>query len=328
MIIDNEFKSLIPSLTNEEYKQLEENIINEGCRDALVTWNDTIVDGHNRYEICTKNNLPYKTSTKDFKGREEAIEWIIRNQFGRRNLPNYERGKLALKLENVIREKAKVNLGGDRKSEDFKKSINQNSGELIKPISTSRELAKIAGVSHDTIEKVKVIEREASPEQKEELTKGIKTINKVFREIRPKKLIVETVEEEIIEGTKICTSCGITKSKSEFYTDRNMCKACQNSSRSNKDFRGNTIKIDKNISQEITNRCIEELFVDKSKVVMTVEDLVDDLESFSGSFIRNLNRCTGEYGINATQEENKKIISILSEVKNTINKFRGVFVYE
>jgi len=323
--IDQEFKSLIPSLTIEEYKQLEENIINEGCRDALVTWNDTIIDGHNRYEICTKNGITFKTINKEFENREEVIVWIIKNQFGRRNLPNYERGRLALKLESVIREKAKVN---QTLSEGRGKKGNLNSGDLIKPISTSRELAKIAGVSHDTIEKVKVIEREATPEQKEELTKGIKTINKVFREIRPKKLIVETVEEEIIEGTKICTSCGITKSKSEFYTDRNMCKACQNSSRSNKDFRGNTIKIDKNISQEITNRCIEELFVDKSKVVMTVEDLVDDLESFSGSFIRNLNRCTGEYGINATQEENKKIISILSEVKNTINKFRGVFVYE
>lgn len=323
--IDNEFKSLIPSLTIEEYEQLEQNIINEGCRDALVTWNDTIIDGHNRYEICTKNNIPFKTVTKEFENREEVIEWIIRNQFGRRNLPNYERGKLALKLESVIREKAKENQG-------VRNDLNilQNSARSkIKAIDTRLEVSKIAGVSHDTIDRIKVIEREATPEQKEELSKGIKTINKVFNEIRPKKLkVIETVEEEIIEGTKICTSCGITKSKSEFYTDKNRCKECQNSLRNNKDFRGNTIKIDKNISQEITNRCIEELSVDKSKVVMTVEDLVDDLESFSSSFIRNLNRCTGEYGINATQEENKKIISILSEVKNTINKFRGVFVYE
>lgn len=39
------------------------------------------------------------------------IEWIIKNQFGRRNLPAYERAKLALRLEPIIREKAKERQG-------------------------------------------------------------------------------------------------------------------------------------------------------------------------------------------------------------------------
>ena len=51
MQIDDEFKNLIPLLTNEEFNQLEENILKEGCREPIVLWNDTIVDGHNRYEI-------------------------------------------------------------------------------------------------------------------------------------------------------------------------------------------------------------------------------------------------------------------------------------
>lgn len=36
MRIDNEFKNLIPALTDEEYKGLEQSILSEGCRDALV----------------------------------------------------------------------------------------------------------------------------------------------------------------------------------------------------------------------------------------------------------------------------------------------------
>ena len=36
--IDDEFSSLIPALTEDEYKRLEASILNEGCRDAIVLW--------------------------------------------------------------------------------------------------------------------------------------------------------------------------------------------------------------------------------------------------------------------------------------------------
>lgn len=107
MKIDEEFKNLIPKLTKEEFKQLEENIIEEGCREAIVLWNNTIVDGHNRYEICNRHNIIFKTINKEFSNREEAKMWIIKNQFGRRNLSTYDRGKLALQLEDLFAVKAK-----------------------------------------------------------------------------------------------------------------------------------------------------------------------------------------------------------------------------
>lgn len=107
MQIDEEFKNLIPKLSNEEFKQLEENIIKEGCREPIVVWNDTIIDGHNRYEICNKHNIDFKATNKDFSNREEAKMWIIKNQFGRRNLSVYDRSVLALKLEDLFKKKAK-----------------------------------------------------------------------------------------------------------------------------------------------------------------------------------------------------------------------------
>ena len=70
--IDQEFKSLIPPLTAEEYAQLEKNVIAEGCRDALVIWQGTIIDGHIRYEICQKHSISYEIVEKDFDGREKA----------------------------------------------------------------------------------------------------------------------------------------------------------------------------------------------------------------------------------------------------------------
>lgn len=86
LIIDPEFKRLLPELAPEEYSRLEESILTEGCRDALILWGQIILDGHNRYEICKTYGLSYRTEQKDFSSREEALRWICLNQMGRRNI--------------------------------------------------------------------------------------------------------------------------------------------------------------------------------------------------------------------------------------------------
>ena len=86
IIIDKEFKSLIPPLTQEEYSNLEESLLAEGCRDPIILWNDIIVDGHNRYEICSKLDIPFRIVYKGFSSRYEAISWICLNQLARRNI--------------------------------------------------------------------------------------------------------------------------------------------------------------------------------------------------------------------------------------------------
>lgn len=89
--IDKEFKSLIRPLSLAEYKQLEQNLQREGCLSPIVTWHNIIVDGHNRYEICHKYNIPFHKVDKNFACREEAIAWICANQLGRRNISDETR---------------------------------------------------------------------------------------------------------------------------------------------------------------------------------------------------------------------------------------------
>jgi len=86
IIIDEEFKGLLPALNKEVYAALEESIILNGCRDAIMLWNGILIDGHNRYEICLKHDIPFSTDSKDFESREEALIWIITNQVARPNL--------------------------------------------------------------------------------------------------------------------------------------------------------------------------------------------------------------------------------------------------
>jgi hypothetical protein len=155
MIIDAEFQALIPALSTEEHALLEQSLLNEGCRDALVVWRDTLIDGHNRYALCQKHSIEYKTVERDFQDRNEALTWIIQNQLGRRNIADYTRGKLALRLESVIAAQAKAR----QKATQFgSETVLTN---LSTPINTRAKLAKAADLSQGTIAKVKAIEANA-----------------------------------------------------------------------------------------------------------------------------------------------------------------------
>ena len=184
IIIDKEFESLIPPLTPEEFAQLEENCVKEGIRDALIVWkrddgNDILIDGHNRFRISAKHaGIMFDVKKMEFADRDAAKRWIILNQFGRRNLSAYDRSILALKLKPTIAEKAK--------EQQIRKSVSQKSVEQ-KPIDTQKELAKVAGVSHDTIHKVETIERKATPEVKQQVRDGKKSINAAFNEIKERE---------------------------------------------------------------------------------------------------------------------------------------------
>lgn len=86
--IDPEFEGKIPSLTAEEFQQLENNILADGVViNPIIVWDGVIVDGHNRYRIVNKHpEIRFSTCEKTFADRYEAIAWICKNQLGRRNL--------------------------------------------------------------------------------------------------------------------------------------------------------------------------------------------------------------------------------------------------
>ncbi len=176
--INPELQRLIPPLTQEEFSQLTANVLAEGIREPIITWNGTIVDGHNRYQIAQEHGLEYDTSEMYFKSLDECKEWMILNQFGRRNLSNYQRSVLALELEQVFRDKARAN-----QSIQFKGSSLRENLPEVKPMRTREELAKVANVSDRTIDKVKVIEAKANDKIKEQLRSGEVSINKIYQTI-------------------------------------------------------------------------------------------------------------------------------------------------
>ena len=111
--IDPEFQNQIPPLTDDEYKQLEENILKEGkLLSPLIVWNNTLVDGHNRYAILQKHpEIYFSTMSLRFENREEAIAWICRNQLGRRNLSPEQKRYLLGKQYEAEKKAAKIFRG-------------------------------------------------------------------------------------------------------------------------------------------------------------------------------------------------------------------------
>ena len=141
--IDPEFRSLLPTLTTEESAALEESIEREGCRDALIVWGDTLVDGHNRHEICTRRGFPFEVRQMDFDSREDVIIWICANQNARRNITPEQKAYLVGKRMEA--EKSK--LGGNRKSKPHDEALIEEKGK------TSARIAKEIGVARATVER-------------------------------------------------------------------------------------------------------------------------------------------------------------------------------
>lgn len=176
MRIDEEFKKLIPPLSVDEFQQLERNIIADGCRDPLVIWEGVLIDGHNRFDICSKHGIDFRTVNKSFKDRDEATLWIINNQFGRRNISDFVRAELALKAEPLIAARAKERMLATQNNNAARAAV-ANLPQQDETGKTRDELSKLAGVSSRNISKVKNILESGSEDLVTQVRSGNVSIN-------------------------------------------------------------------------------------------------------------------------------------------------------
>lgn len=174
--IDKEFENRIPPLTDEEFQQLEQNILSEGIvLMPLIVWSGTIIDGHNRYKIAQAHpEVIFTVYEKDFDNRYEALAWICNNQLGRRNLTPIQKKTLVGDRYGA----EKMAHGGDRKS-GAAKSTGQN-GQLISDNDavTRRRIAEETGTSESYVKRADQFSRgvsaaeEVSPGFRQEVLSG------------------------------------------------------------------------------------------------------------------------------------------------------------
>ena len=190
--IDPELRDLLPPLTDDEYKQLEKNIVENGFDKnfPIMEWRGYIVDGHNRYSICQKHNIEYVVGTLAYETKEEVMEWMLDIQLGRRNLSPIQRIAVAEKYRPIYEKQAKENQslgGGDKKSENYKKTVTENLPQAKRNPTTSEKLADIAGVSEKTYRMGSKILNSDNEELKNEVLSGEKSINAGYKELQDEK---------------------------------------------------------------------------------------------------------------------------------------------
>lgn len=172
--IEPEFRDMIPPLAVEEYAQLEQNLLRDGCRDPLSMWHEVLLDGHNRYEVCSRHGIPFQTvQIEGLETFEDALLWVVRNQLGRRNLTDFVRAELALKSKEALAAVASANYEASLIKDG---TVPQNSAAPVK-VETREEVAKLAGLSHDTVRKVEKIQQDAVPAVVEAARSGEVSIN-------------------------------------------------------------------------------------------------------------------------------------------------------
>lgn len=186
LTIDPEFEAKCPPLTEDELAQLEENILEEGLvLMPLIVWNNTIVDGHNRYKIAQKHpGIEFRIHEKQFNNRYEAISWICKNQLGRRNLTPMQKKYLI----GARYDAEKMAHGGDRKSEQAKSS-DQN-GHLIEGQKKRKQIAEETHTSEGYVQRAEYYAKGVNAA--EEVLPGIKN-DLLSGKYKPKESAVAAV---------------------------------------------------------------------------------------------------------------------------------------
>jgi len=204
--IHPEFRSLIGPPTKEERQQLEANLIAEGCRDPLVTWNGILLDGHNRFEICERLGIPYKAVQIDLPSAEAAKLWIEENQIGRRNLTSDQRAAIAYRIMQrrvALSKQERARKGGNARSLSLvvASTTEQSSSPRQRELAASQ-----LGISPNKLRVVSAIAKE-SPSVVEQLVTGTLTIKQAQEEIaeRTRQRLRKAALKTNPEGSQIHT---------------------------------------------------------------------------------------------------------------------------
>ncbi|WP_266158628.1 plasmid replication/partition related protein [Dyella silvatica] len=190
IVVNEELKAYIDPMTADEHEALERSILAEGCRDALVLWDNILVDGHNRYGICRKHDLPFNTvQNTHFRSIEDVHLWMINQHLGRRSVSDFQRGVLALRKREILAERQIRVPVADSESAmapvtadaavDNPATAEIAAAELPQatPLKSREAIAREARLSSSQVVLIEKIQKQAEPEVVAAVKSGTISIN-------------------------------------------------------------------------------------------------------------------------------------------------------
>lgn len=192
IVVNEELKAYIDPLTPDEDEALERSLLAEGCRDALVLWGQVLVDGHNRYRLCTKHGIPFQTvQNPRFQSLEDVHLWMIDQHLGRRSISDYQRGVLALRKREIVSDRRvrRMAVESGAAVEPGTAAAELPVAEAPAPapvtasvppqdgLETREALAKAARLSSSQVVLIEKIQRQGAPELVAAVRAGVVSIN-------------------------------------------------------------------------------------------------------------------------------------------------------
>jgi phage N-6-adenine-methyltransferase len=228
LTIDPEFKALIPPLAPEELAQLEANILADGCRDPLVTWHGILIDGHNRFAICSKHGLTFRTVEREFADRQAAELWMIGNQMGRRNLENIDKVPLLERKREILAGQAKERMEKGRPKAG---EPPVNLPEVTKE--TRDAVAAEIGVSGKTYDALRKVSNEGTDELKQAVRDkrvGASTAAEIAHlpADTQREIASLPTRKEIVEEVKKHVHVAQNSGENEWYTPPQFIESARN----------------------------------------------------------------------------------------------------
>lgn len=292
-----EFQEKIPPLTDEEFEQLRENILADGeVYEPIVTWNSTIVDGHNRWKIIQENwdalKDKFRIREMDFSDKWAAFEWMYRKQLGRRNLTEEQRAYMIGKMYEARKNTESFKGNQYSRSGGGQNVLHQN--DTSQPRRTATAIGTEFGITGRTVKRA------------EKFSRGVDTLKKVSSDAAEKVLKGQAnVTRAKISRLPEMSTTEVEKIAGSIVQDKPIPQPERTSRGWTKADREERAKLE----------AIAADMYDRSTVPeYTVDSLVDDIQLCAGEFVQQIRNTLKDRNTVVT-DENKPIIT------DAINKY-------
>lgn len=308
--IDPEFRDKIPPLTEDEFRQLEENIVRDGeIYEPIIVWHGVIVDGHNRYKIAQAHpGIPYRTKEMFFPDKWAAFDWMYAKQLGRRNLSDENRTYCIGKMYEA---RKKSSGGAQVGNQHARKHGMQNANDVSSERTprTSDIIGQELGVNPSTVVRAEKYSkgvdamREQSPAAAAAILKGGTGVTK--REVSEFPTMQPDEQKRFVEAVET----GAVKERPKPRRNPNSDRGCT--------------KEDREIRKKVSDAA-RGLFSDEGKTY-TLELLLGDLEVNGAEYVRLLQNTITDHPELITEwnkpviaETMQTIIDKITKVKETL----------
>ncbi len=193
--IEEKLRDVLIPLTDEKFAALEDDILRNGCIQPIIVWNGTIVDGHNRYAICQKHGIPFKTVEHDFADMTEARLWIWGNMRNTREACIFQKCEMVIPFKDEIGTQAFQRMMAGI-AIDPRQPVAEGSDDR----KTVAILGVMAGVSRETMRMAVKLHEEASDQLLTKLRTDQTTVKAAYKELTGKTAVKKGPTEVPMEG--------------------------------------------------------------------------------------------------------------------------------